>query len=148
MLFSLENRKVTNYPGTNVERTEDEPLPCTTAPAGTGRGSVQKEGTADLIQEEVRLLNLSQGVSEEAEHELLHLEPVHRPQLLMGWERGMRERPPAAGEPDPHRHPSPAGSYPLVLEEELLELSKGHPAQLRPLACPAGQKGSARWLAG
>lgn len=44
--------------------------------------------TADLVQEEVRLLNLSQGVSEEAEHELLHLEPVHRPQLLTGWERG------------------------------------------------------------
>ena len=93
MLFSLENRKVTNYPGTNVERIEDEPLPCTTALAGTGRGSVQAGGgggwrTADLVQEEVRLLNLSQGVSEEAEHELLHLEPVHRPQLLTGWERG------------------------------------------------------------
>ena len=104
-------------------------------------------GTADLVQEEVRLLNLSQGVSEEAEHELLHLEPVHRPQLLTGWERGACERPPVAGEPRPPAG-TPAQSYPLVLEEELLELRKGHPAQLRPLPRPAGQRGSAWWPAG
>lgn len=37
------------------------------------------KGRAHLVQEEVRLLNLSQWVPEEAEHELLHLEPVNSP---------------------------------------------------------------------
>lgn len=41
-------------------------------------------GRPHLIQGEVWLLNLSQGVLEEVKHELLHLEPVDCPQLLMG----------------------------------------------------------------
>lgn len=42
------------------------------------------KGRPHLFQGEVWLLNLSQGVSEEVEHELLHLEWVDSPQLLMG----------------------------------------------------------------
>lgn len=42
------------------------------------------KGRPHLLQGEVWLLNLSQGVSEEVEHELLHLESVDSPQLLMG----------------------------------------------------------------
>lgn len=39
-LFSLENRKVTNCPETNVERREDdEPLPWATAQGGAGEGA-------------------------------------------------------------------------------------------------------------
>lgn len=108
-------------------------------------------GRAHLVQEEVSLLYLSQGVSEEAEHELLHLEPVDSPQLLMGREVRARERPPASGVPSPlSQHPgsTPAQPYPLVLEEELLELRKGHPAELWPLPCPAGKKTSAWQTAG
>lgn len=49
------------------------------------------EGEAHLIQEEVWLLNLSQGVSKEAEHKFLHLKPVDSPQLLLGKEEVMEE---------------------------------------------------------
>lgn len=85
------------------------------------------KGRPHLVQEEVWLLNLSQGVSEEAEHKLLHLEPVNSPQLLSGWGgwghvRGFQSVMSLA----PLRNPGPAPvqPYPLVLEEKLLELRK------------------------
>lgn len=85
------------------------------------------KGRPHLVQEEVWLLNLSQGVSEEAEHKLLHLEPVNSPQLLSWWGgwghvRGFQSVMSLA----PLRNPGPAPvqPYPLVLEEKLLELRK------------------------
>lgn len=103
------------------------------------------ERWAYLIQGEVWLFNFSQGVSKEAEHELLHLKPVNSPQLLVGvgW-GGAHERPPVMS-PTPLSQapwPSPTQPYPLVLEEELLELRKGHTTELWPLPSPVGKKGS------
>lgn len=48
---------------------------CCSAPHSDRRAKAR----AHLIQAEIGLLNLSQGVSEEAEHELLYLEPVDSP---------------------------------------------------------------------
>lgn len=103
------------------------------------------KGRPYLVQEEVWFFNFSQGVLKEAEHELLHLKPVNSPQLLVGvgW-GGAHERPPVMS-PAPLSQapwPSPTQPYPLVLEEKLLELRKGHTTELRPLPCPVGKKGS------
>lgn len=102
------------------------------------------EGEAHLIQEEVWLLNLSQGVSKEAEHKFLHLEPVDSPQLLLGKEEVMEE---ATGDKPTLEPDSLAQPYPLVLKKELLELRKGHLAKLWPLSSPAGREGSVWQLA-
>ncbi|EDL06294.1 zinc fingers and homeoboxes 3, isoform CRA_b, partial [Mus musculus] len=101
------------------------------------------KGEAHLIQEEVWLLNLSQGVSKEAEHEFLHLEPVDSPQLLPGKEV-MEE---ATNDEATLQPNSLAQTYPLVFKEELLELRKGHLAMLRTLSSPVGRKPSVwHWL--
>lgn len=99
---------------------------------------------AHLVQEEVWLFNFPQGVSKEAEHELLHLKPVNSPQLLVGWGWGAHERLPATSPAPRSQEPWPSSTqpYPLVLEEELLELGKGYSTELRPLPRPVGEKGS------
>lgn len=113
-----------------------------------GESSSQGLGRAHLIQEEVRLLDLSQGVSEKAEHELLHLEPVHSPQLLSGMRQaaGMRQAS-SSGEGSPHLHQpdTQAQAYPLVLKEELLELRKRHSAELWPLPSPTEKRLVPTW---
>lgn len=112
------------------------------------------KGRAHLIQEEVWLLDFSQGVSEEAEHEFLHLEPINSPQLLKRVGRvEAGERLQSVMGPAPLSQapwPSPSSAIPLGTRGETAgtqEETLGRALAAPPACRREGQCLVASWLA-